>query len=401
MNAKEQYELMKQLAKLKALSGTGTELLSIYVPPNFSISDEIAKLREEHGQASNIKSKTTRLNVQTAIDKVIQYLKMYKEPPPNGIAVFCGNISSIQANPDIELFPLEPPQPIKANIYRCDSSFLLDPIEDMLKAGDLYILAVMDGREATLATLRGTNVNIEKKLVSYAHSKISKGGQSAARYSRIIEGEIGEYYSRVGDAINSIYFKYNQKVSGLVLGGPGPAKEDFIRAKTINYQIKLLGVFDVGYTDEVMGIRELLEKSKSLLVNQDIIKENEIVQKFLNEVSRNGAVVYGYEKVKEALLNNSVAKLLISEEIDITEVKYKCKTCGEEFTKIEVGKQRQEKHSCGGNLTILEEKDPVSGLIGMADRNGVEVIFISKESEYGSEFFEGFGGIAAMLKYKN
>src|SRR6202030_1518749 len=109
------------------------------------------------GQASNIKSKSTRQNVQGAIDRIIQYLRLYKKPPPNGLAVFAGNISDTQSNPKIELFSIEPPQPLKSNIYRCDSSFLLEPIQEMLESKDTYALVVMDGRDATLGILKGTH----------------------------------------------------------------------------------------------------------------------------------------------------------------------------------------------------------------------------------------------------
>ncbi|MDE1833630.1 MAG: peptide chain release factor 1, partial [Candidatus Micrarchaeota archaeon] len=132
-----EYEVKKELKRLRSIRGSGTELISIYVPPDFQISDEIGKLKEESSQASNIKSKSTKLNVQGAIDKLIQYLKLYKAPPKNGLAVFAGNISSIQAKPDIELFSIEPPYPVKSNIYRCDSTFLLEPLEAMLEATDM------------------------------------------------------------------------------------------------------------------------------------------------------------------------------------------------------------------------------------------------------------------------
>ena len=64
---KEEYHVKKELKRLASVKGSGTELISVYVPPGFPISDEVAKLRDEHGQASNIKSKTTRLNVQSAL----------------------------------------------------------------------------------------------------------------------------------------------------------------------------------------------------------------------------------------------------------------------------------------------------------------------------------------------
>ena len=245
MEMKKEYNIKKELKRLNSVKGQGTELISIYVPHDFSITDEIGKLKEEHGQAGNIKSKSTRLNVQGAIDKIIQYLRLYKEPPKNGFAVFAGNISSIQAKPDIELFSIEPPQPIKSNMYRCDSSFLLEPLEAMMEAKDAYALVVMDGREATVAMLKGTNVVVDKKIKSLAHAKMSKGGQSSARFGRIIEESIENYYQNVGVAINEMCAKYQFKINGLIVGGPGPAKDNFIRSKNLNYQVKVLGTEDI------------------------------------------------------------------------------------------------------------------------------------------------------------
>ncbi len=196
---KQEYNIRKEMKRLSSIRGSGTELISLYIPPGSQISDATTKLREEHGQAANIKSKTTKTNVQAAIDKIMQYLKLYKQPPKNGLAIFCGNISSEAAKPDIELFSIEPPLPIRTNIYRCDSTFLLEPIEAMTESKDIYALVVMDGREATLGTLRGNHFEKQKQIRSFAHAKIRKGGQSMNRYQRLIEESIEDYYKRVGD----------------------------------------------------------------------------------------------------------------------------------------------------------------------------------------------------------
>lgn len=397
---KDEYKAKKELKKLASIHGTGTELISIYVPPGMPISDEVSKLRDEHSQSGNIKSKSTRQNVQSAIEKIIQYLKLYKTVPPNGIAVFCGNTSNTQAKPNIELFAIEPPQPIKANIYRCDSEFMLEPIMVIIDSKESYALVVMDGRDATIGILRGTNISIENKIRSFAHAKVRKGGQSAARYERAISESISDYYKSVGDAINAVFQKYGFKISGLIVGGPGPAKENFIKAKTLNYQIKVLGVFDTGYTDEEMGMRELLERSKELLKEQDVVKERRVMERFLTELARSGLAASGYSNVKNALLNNNVSKLIISNDADIIEVKYRCTTCNLEFTAIETAGARQSRHNEGGTLQVIGEKDAVEEIIEIAENLGVEVVFISSDNQYGKELLLGFGGIAAMLKYK-
>ncbi len=110
--SKEQYEFKKKVKELKTFSGRGTELISVYVTPGYSLSDIAGKLRDEQGQASNIKSKATRQNVCDALEKILQYLKGFKQTPKNGIAIFCGNVSRIEGKPDLRLFGVEPPAPL-------------------------------------------------------------------------------------------------------------------------------------------------------------------------------------------------------------------------------------------------------------------------------------------------
>jgi peptide chain release factor subunit 1 len=397
---KKEYSIRKEMKKLAAVRGSGTELISLYIPPGTQISDVTSKLREEHGQAANIKSKSTRTNVQTAIDKIVQYLRLYKQPPNSGLAIFAGNVSNEQSKPDVQLFSIEPPLPIKTNLYRCDSTFLLEPLEAMADAKDMYALVIMDGRDATVGLLKGNHFEKEKSIHSFAHAKIKKGGQSMNRYQRLIEESIEDYYKRIGNTVDELYAKHSFKIKGLIVGGPGPAKENFVKAKTLNYQIKVLGVFDTGYTDEGQGVNELLERSKEVLAEQEAIQERNLMERFMTEVGRKGLAVSGYHDVKMALQSNNAAKILVSEGIELKKVQYKCSKCGTEITEVEQGNLRKEKHDDGGTWEIVKQTDAVEELLDMADQMNIDVISISDDSQYGKQLLLGFGGIAAMLKYK-
>ncbi len=398
--ADNEYAIRRELKRLASIRGSGTELISVYIPPDFAISDEMGKLKEEHGQAGNIKSKSTRQNVQGALDKIIQFLRLYKKVPPNGLAIFAGNVSNLQSNPQIELFKIEPLSQIKSNIYRCDSEFMLEPLQSIMEASDLYLMLIMDGKDATVGTLKGARFDSDKKVRSFAPSKTSKGGQSAARYERVIEAEIADYYSRVADAVNELYLKFGKKVTGLIVGGPGPNKETFLKTGKLNYQIKVLGVFDTGYTDEHNGVNELLDKAKELLSQQAMIKERAVMERFMSEIARGGLAIFGYEKVKAALDSGNVSKLLISEDLELTEVAYKCTNCKKDVIAVEEGNFRQQKHDCGGSLEIASQKDVVGELIEQAEGKGVEMVFVTSDSSMGKQLLLGFRGIAAMLRYR-
>lgn len=396
---KKEYDMVKEIKRLKSVRGSGTELISVYIPAGFQLSDEVSRLKGEHSQSGNIKSSSTRDNVQSALDKIIQYLKLFRETPKNGLVVFCGNISTERNKIDIELFSMEPPQPLKVNIYRCDSTFLLEPIEEMLSTKDMYVLLAMDGREATIATLKGTHIQIVKRLHSMAHAKMKKGGQSAGRFERAREGEIEAYHAEISEVINNLFIQNEFKFKGVIVGGPGPAKENFVRQNKLHYQIKTLGVYDSGYADET-GLNDIVEKATDLLKEQEASQERKILEIFKREVVSNGLAVFGYEKTHEALHKNQVKTLIVNSEIELSLVKYKCSTCNQIFEKLEKNGERQEKHSDGGNLTVVEVRDAIGELIEVADGNGAETAFVSSESSLGKEFLMGFGGVGALLRYK-
>ncbi len=399
IRVREEYNLTKEIKRLKSIRGYGTQLVSVYIPAGYSLAEEVARLRGEHSTSSNIKSKQTRNNVLGALDKIMQYLKLYREAPKNGMAIFAGNISTDPGKTDIELYSIEPPQPLKVNIYRCDSTFMLEPLDEMLTNKDTYVLVVLDGREATVAMLRGAHVQVIKKFRSMAHAKIRKGGQSANRYKRAIEESIDDYYKGVSDVINDEFMKNGFKEKGLIVGGPGPAKENFLKAKALNYQIKVLGTFDTGYTDET-GLQELLDKAKELLKEQESAKERKTLERFIGEIANNGLAVYGYEKTRAALERKQASVLIVNEDLELHRVIYKCSACGQSLEKIEKGTSRTKSHTDGGSLEVVDDKDAIEGLLDLADANGTEVVFVSEDSSLGKEFMMGFQGVGALLRYK-
>ena len=182
--SKEYYEFRKQLKFLKVQKGQGTELISVYLQPGANTNDMSDRLRDEYSQAMNIKSKQTRKNVQAAIDKILQTLKGEHKAPDHGVAIFCGNIDG-----KIQLWQIVPPEPVGVQIYRCDSSFYLEPFYDMIEPKEKFGLFTMDRREATIAILKGKNITIVSHMTSNVPGKHGKGGQCVAEDSLIQRGD--------------------------------------------------------------------------------------------------------------------------------------------------------------------------------------------------------------------
>lgn len=393
------YAFKKQLRNLQQYRGNGTEMISVYIGAGSAIHEMGNKLGEEMGQASNIKSKSTKLNVLGALERIGNYLKIYKKTPTNGIAVFAGNVSDNAAKVDIELFSLEPPEPLKISAYRCDSKFFLEPLDQMLETKDAYGIVVLDGREATVAMVKGTIITIIKKMNSTAHAKVNKGGQSQRRFQRLVEEQIENYYKRIGESMDDAFVG---KVKGVVVGGPGPAKEGLMKLKPFNYQISVMGVVDTGYTDEY-GVREVLAKSEGILAQQDAIKEKVIIERFIKEIVSDGLATYGIREVMDAIQTKQAEKVIISESLEHLVANYVCNSC--EATEKKVFKGTPDStidcKSCNGQMKIKDQELLIDAIVEQARAQEIEVEIVSTSTVEGAQLLTGFGGIGAFLRYKN
>ena len=72
---------------------------------------------DEIGQSSNIKSKTTKKNVQSAIEVIIQRLKLFPTAPPKGLVMFVGMIPRGGPGTEkMETYVFEPPETVQTYI---------------------------------------------------------------------------------------------------------------------------------------------------------------------------------------------------------------------------------------------------------------------------------------------
>ncbi|MGC9123505.1 MAG: peptide chain release factor aRF-1 [Thermoplasmata archaeon] len=402
MDDKSKYDFKRSLEELMKYEGRGTELISLYVPPNRPISDVINYLRDEYSQSSNIKSKTTRKNVMSAIESMISRLKVYRMPPPNGLALFIGTVPYRGDQTRMVTYIIEPPEPIQSLIYRCDSKFYLDPLLAMLGQKDVYGLIVIDRSEATIGFLRGTRIEVVRNMQSNVPSKHHQGGQSSRRFERLIEQAVHEFFKRVGDSANEAFLNEND-LKGILIGGPGSTKEVFANGDYLHHELKkkIIDLFDTGYTDEY-GLRELVEKASQKLEELEIAQEKKIINRFLSEIRKNDSLaVYGEKQVIEALKNNQVDTLIISEALRKYKVIYQCPNCGERIEDIIIG-EIPEKYcpKCNTLMNVVEKTDIIDEYYKLAEASNAKVYLVSDESEEGKLFLKGFGGIGAILRYK-
>ena len=327
------YKLRKILNNLSNITGHGTELVTLYIPSRRPIFDVIAQLRSEKETAANIKSDLTRIHVQDALSRIVEHLKLFKETPEHGLVIFCGAVSTGRGigTEKIELYSVIPPKAVQVNFYRTDDHFWTDHLKNMLNDDKIIGILALDTQEAGLGILTGDRWEIIDRMTSGVAGKHRQGGQSARRFERLRENELNEYYHRVADHAKRVFID-QFSVKGIIVGGPGPTKENFIKEEYLDYRLQnnVIETLDISYSGEE-GVREIIDKINDLgiMAEYRLMEEKNIVRKFMSEVhSTNGLATYGILDVIKALQNGIVSMMIVTDDINFVKINTKCKSCG-------------------------------------------------------------------------
>jgi peptide chain release factor subunit 1 len=294
-------------------------------------------------------------------------------------------------------------------VHNCDDHYHLEFLKDMLREEKIFGLLSIDSSEVGLGILSGDRLEIPDAMTSGISGKTRKGGQSARRYERGREMELTYFFNRVGEHATRVFVD-GAKVTGLIVGGPGPTKEEFLKGGYLHYELqkKVLAVIDTSYSGRE-GVRELVDKASETLQGVRLVEEKKLVQKFLGEVNRQGGLaVYGLPRVLDALKKANAEAVLVSDDLDTIRLEARCRKCGTVKSDVVQTQEKIQKKqelisepckSCGGADYDVTERDIVDILEEMAFQVGSKVEMISSGTEEGS-MFKTFGGVAAILRYR-
>ncbi len=409
----KRYKLNKMINKLGNITGHGTELVTVYIPPRRPIYDIVSQLKNEAGTASNIKSDLTRTHVQDALSRTVEHLKLYKVPPENGLVIFCGAIPTGKGigTEKIEIYSVEPPKAVQINLYRCDDHFWIDHLKDMMKDDKVVGILSLDTQEAGFGILTGDRWEVVESLTSGVAGKHRQGGQSARRFERLRDNELNEYYHRVADYAQKIFID-EYDVKGIIIGGPGPTKEGFIREEYLDYRLQnnVIAVLDSSYSGSE-GVRELIDKvnDQGIMADYRLMEEKKIVKRFISEVySGKGLGIYGIYDVINALKNGYADLVIVTGDITILRLEIKCNKCQKSQEKFiernELMSLKQELTSstcskCGSQDMELSDQDIIEYLEELSLMSGSKLEVISGKTEEGAQL-ASLGKIGALLRFK-
>ncbi|MDE1861818.1 MAG: peptide chain release factor aRF-1 [Thaumarchaeota archaeon] len=406
------YRLRKTLEELSDKSGRGTELISLYVPPKKALHEVINGLREEQGTADNIKSDLTRTHVVDALSRVIQRLKLYKKAPDNGLVMFCGALPPAGGGPIgsevIKMYEIEPPKELQTFLYRCDDHFHVDILKDMLKEDNMIGFLAIDAKDAGWGLLQGDKLDVLSETSSGVAGKHRQGGQSARRFERLREMELNDYYNRVASTTKE-YFVDIYPIKGLIISGPGPTKENFIKEEYLEYRLQnmILATLDTSYAG-AEGVREAFSRAQDVLTDFRMVEEKKFVEKLFYDIHNSkGLATYGLKDIIDLLKRNVVDTILITDDTNLRKIDITCKRCqtvqSEILERPKVIPRIQELMStpcpnCKSMDLESSERDIVDYLSLLADQTGTKIEVISGSTEHGA-MLSSIGKVGAFLRY--
>ena len=366
-------QFRRKLKALRDITGNGTSMITLLLPPGYQISRANHMLTDEYGKASNIKSRVNRLSVESAIRTTQYKLKIYNKLPPNGLALFCGNglVDGKEKILNIDIIPIKP---LISSIYLCDDSFHTEALERMLTDDNIYGFIIVDGNGALYATLSGVNKHILESFTVDLPHKHGRGGQSALRFDRLRLEAHHNYIRKVAEhAVKNFIANDMVNTKGIIFAGSAQFKDKIIGSNLFDPRLKknIIGVLDISYGGDA-GFEQAIEQSAPLLRDVRYLDEKKILLEFFNEIEKDGNYIYGLKQTLDALKAGAINKLIIHDE---SELVYPDLVSDEHIMLLD---------------WVLEN----------AHKYGTKLFTISDNIGAGSQFINGFGGFGGVLRYK-
>jgi peptide chain release factor subunit 1 len=271
---------------------------------------------------------------------------------------------------------------------------LPEPVEDEVRiGGELYLapLARLAGRDGGLVAFVGrerghvwrlgggqlTEIADQSTEVQGQHSQ---GGWSQARYERSVENQVGQHLRDVAATLDGCVRKLHG--TRVVLIGSEDIRSEFEALLSNEVQNAVAGWATAeAHADGA----QVLEAAKPVFDEWWSGREDDVLERWREEIGKNGRAASGWESTLEAASDGRVDLLLVQDGVDQTA--YQCPQCG---------RAQMSNGSCPLDGTTMEERDGGLDLAlhqTLAHGGTVHVIRGERRD------LEPVGGVAALLRF--
>jgi len=209
---------------------------------------------------------------------------------------------------------IEPPNPIRKNLYRCDKRFHTEEIKELFEEDKKITgLLLVGGEETMFYKIIGDDDKIDYKLIDtlevFRDNKQKKGGQSAPRFQRIRLEQITQYTKK----IHTYAIKHFNNIKEVIIAGYGEIKDNI--KEDIKGSFKLLDTLTISTLD----INLVIPKIKELFCNREDAID---IQKYIQDET----IVFGVD-IKDMAEKKLLEKIFIDKTMVSDDILKKYETC--------------------------------------------------------------------------
>jgi peptide chain release factor subunit 1 len=280
-------------------------------------------------------------------------------------------------------------------------------LEDNARFG----IILVDGSGCSLHVICGDNRDTLIKWDVSLPKKHGRGGQSHDRFRRIREEKRDWYVKDVIEAaikhfIDPASNKVN--VEGIVVAGFGDLKREFVKSQYLDKRIqaKVIKVLDIQYNGDT-GLNETLQLASDVLKGVKLVREKELLSKFMETIAMDGAYCIGARDTLMALESGIVETVIVWDNLPTIHRKLKSKSS--DVTRVvcvepDALNNNTVEPAQGANghadWEVEEEGPLLDWLMDNYHNFGAKIELVSHNSPLGDQFTKGLGGLGGLLRYK-
>ena len=122
-----------------------------------------------------------------------------------------------------------------ALLLKGEETFLVIPplpverVDEFLKKDYTLGIILLRLGEYSLGVFKGNNLLVHKTGTQFVSGKIRAGGQSAARFARVREGQINDFFKRVCEQVKEKFAPYEREIEYVFFGGDSQVAKSFTK----------------------------------------------------------------------------------------------------------------------------------------------------------------------------
>lgn len=339
--------------------------------------------------------------------------RAFNRLPANGLIVFSGTVLTEDGKEKRLVLDIAPMKPVSRSLYLCDNRFHTEELERMLEAHERYGFIVVDGNGALFATVCG---HVKRILGGFSVSlpkKHGRGGQSKNRFARIRKERRHNYLRRVAEAATQHFISNDRpNVTAMILAGSAEFKTNLAASDLFDPRLKAVVVkcVDVAHGGE-MGLNQAVELAADALNGVRLVDEKRVLRRFFDELARDDGgepgtgYAYGAADATRCLVAGAVDTIIAFEDLVHRRYTITPTAAADDTEAVHVVLTPDEAARRGivdgehGAIRTTSEAY-VEWIAQRAQSFGARVEFVSANSQEGAQFVRGFGGVAALLRYR-